>query len=118
LHVEADERGEQAMRSGVGLMDGLAALDGTSVALAITGGDGGGSDEGNDRGDESNFGEHFGIRTVSVLKSVGVGCLGEKTCKIIESWGPANLYIALWSRSTLEGQEAQGGETNNFFSVT
>jgi hypothetical protein len=63
LKINANERGEQTMAFGVGLMNLLAALHGTSVALATTLGNGGGSDEG-DEGDnggnnQGNFGEHF-----------------------------------------------------------
>jgi hypothetical protein len=59
LEVKAEDTREQGMLSGRALVDLLAALDGTSVAVATFSGDGGGDDESSHSGEESDFGEHF-----------------------------------------------------------
>ena len=59
------------MASAIGLMDLVAALNGTGVALTITATrDGGSSNEGNERGNDGKLGEHFWVRSVSI-KNVG-----------------------------------------------
>lgn len=71
LDISADESSKEAVRIGLGLMDLLATLHATSVALATSGTwNRSCSDKGNHSGnEESNFREHIARRSV-VVKSV------------------------------------------------
>jgi hypothetical protein len=59
LDVQVEDTGEQAVRGGPGLVDLLAALDITGVAVATVSRNGGGDDESGQSSEESNFGEHL-----------------------------------------------------------
>ena len=82
MDVEGKEGSKEGVVSGPGLMDLVAALDWTSVALAVTAGDGGGSSEGNEGGNESELSEHLWIKECGCGKDCwkwwGIGGLSKE----------------------------------------